>query len=106
MPPRICEHGLISVSRAPRTSCFLLTSMSGGSEGQPDLPGDVDRIGLEWTVATDEPGLFSFRLGNGQTVERITVVQRQFIQDINVPELHSQNPQIIGRLLPVAFHHF
>jgi hypothetical protein len=61
---------------------------------------------LESTVSTDEPGLFSFRLGNEQTVERITVVQRQFTQDINVPELHRQNPQIIGKSLPVAFHHF
>jgi hypothetical protein len=56
---------------------------------------------LKSAVATDEPCLFSFRLCNEQTVEWITVVQRQFIQYINVLELHRKNSQIIGRLLAV-----
>jgi hypothetical protein len=68
-------------------------------EAQPDLPDDVDRIRLESAVATEEPCQFSFRLCNEQTVERIVVVQRQFIQYIDVLELHRQNSQIIGRLL-------
>src|SRR6266446_789578 len=29
MPPRVCENGVTSASRAPRTSCFLLSSRCG-----------------------------------------------------------------------------
>src|SRR5438067_5702034 len=29
MPPRVCEHGVTSASRAPRTSCFLLSTRGG-----------------------------------------------------------------------------
>jgi hypothetical protein len=68
-------------------------------EAQPALPDDVDSRRSESAVATDESGLFSFRLGNEQTVEWIIVMQRQFIQYIDVLELHRQNSQIIGRLL-------
>src|SRR6266436_8530507 len=29
MPPRVCENGVTSASRAPRTSCFLLSTRCG-----------------------------------------------------------------------------
>src|SRR5712691_8862441 len=29
LPPRVCECGVLSASRAPRTSCFLLSTMCG-----------------------------------------------------------------------------
>src|SRR4029450_2138360 len=36
MPPRVCENGVTSASRAPRTSCFLLATRCGIST--PERP--------------------------------------------------------------------
>ena len=54
---------------------------------------------MESAVATDEPCLFSFGLCNEQTVKWIVMVERQFIQYIDMAQAHRQNSQIIGGFL-------
>ena len=54
---------------------------------------------MESAVATDKPCLFGFGLCNEQTVKWIIVVEWQFIQYIDMVQIHWQNSQIIGGLL-------
>jgi len=75
---RVVSHYGHDVLAAPGGGCPGRGGEADGvvCEAQPDLSDDLDRIGLESAVATDKPCLFSFRLCDEQTVERILVVQR------------------------------